>query len=142
MTFHRVISSNLIEQREAQKRILDAVESFHWPANDMFGIKLALEEVLINAIKHGNKFDKSKKVKIDATVTYDRIEITVEDEGEGFCKDHVPDPTAEENLTKCSGRGILLMEAYMDEISYSKGGRRCRIIKARKDHSTDGTAHS
>lgn len=138
MTFHFVIQSDLLEAREVQKRILDAVDSFKWVANDMFGIKLALEEVLINAIKHGNKFDKSKHVTISGSVTYDRIDILVEDQGAGFAKHEVPDPTAEENLTKCSGRGILLMEAYMDEITYSKGGRCCRIVKTRKKDDSEG----
>jgi len=134
VTFHFVIQSDLHEQRDVQKRILDYVEAAHWEGNDIFGIKLAMEEAIINAIKHGNKFDRDKHVTLFGSVTKDRIEINVEDQGEGFCRDEVPDPTEEENLTKCSGRGILLMEAYMDEISYHNHGRRCRIVKTRNNN--------
>lgn len=141
MTFHFVIQSDLHEQRDVQKRILDAVEAAQWDGNDIFGIKLAMEEAIINAIKHGNKFDRKKKVMLFGSVTPDRIEINVEDEGDGFERCEVPDPTADENLTKCSGRGILLMEAYMDEISYHNNGRRCRIIKTRGNNGTHDEQH-
>lgn len=135
MTFHFVIPSNFIEAREPQKRIIDAVKSCGFNGDDIFGIKLALEEALINAIKHGNKFDKKKKVKLDASITPKRVAIDIEDEGPGFNRCRVPDPTADENLTKSSGRGILLMEAYMDSITFSKNGRRVHLLKTKgKDH--------
>jgi serine/threonine-protein kinase RsbW len=68
-------------------------------------------------------------VRIEASVSPNETEIIIEDEGPGFERADVPDPTAEENLLKCSGRGILLMETYMDQVEYSKNGRRVRMIK-------------
>jgi serine/threonine-protein kinase RsbW len=124
-----VIHSDLSEQRTVQKRILNAVESHHYHPDNVFAVKISLEEALINAIKHGNKQDRSKKVQVEAHVTADQTEIVVEDEGPGFNRKDVPDPTAEENLLKCSGRGILLIETYMDHVEYSKNGRRLRMIK-------------
>jgi serine/threonine-protein kinase RsbW len=124
-----IIDSDLSQQREIQKRILDAVEAAGFTSDNLFAVKISLEEALINAIKHGNKLDPKKKVHVEASVTTRETEIIVEDEGPGFNRSTVPDPTAEENLLKCSGRGILLMETYMDRVEYSNHGRRVRMIK-------------
>jgi serine/threonine-protein kinase RsbW len=127
MTF--TIRSDFSAGHDVQKRILDAVEKAGFNSQSTFAIKLALEEALINAIKHGNKLDLKKNVHIEATVTPTVTEITVEDEGPGFDRDCVPDPTLEENLDKCSGRGILLIEAYMNRVEWSRGGRRVHMVK-------------
>ena len=89
----------------------------------------ALEEALINAIKHGNKEDPKKQVKIQATITPEQAEFIIEDQGPGFNKDDVPDPTAIENLDKPSGRGILLIEAYMTEAQWTHNGRKLRMVR-------------
>ena len=127
MTF--TIRSDFSAGHDVQKRILDAVEKAGFNSQSTFAIKLALEEALINAIKHGNKLDLKKNVHIEATVTPTLTEITIEDEGPGFDRKSVPDPTLEENLDKCSGRGILLMEAYMNRVEWSRGGRRVHMVK-------------
>jgi serine/threonine-protein kinase RsbW len=127
MTF--TIRSDFAAGHDVQKRILDAVEAAGFNSQSTFAIKLALEEALINAIKHGNKLDEKKNVHIEASVTPELTEITIEDEGPGFDRTSVPDPTLEENLDKCSGRGILLMEAYMNRVEWSRGGRRVRMVK-------------
>jgi serine/threonine-protein kinase RsbW len=127
------IPSDFSAGREVQAKILDDVQRHGYDAESTFAIKLALEEVLINAIKHGNKFDPKKRVHVDCTITPQQAEITIEDEGAGFERCDVPDPTDDENLTKCSGRGILLIEAYMDEVKYSNRGRRVRLVKKNVD---------
>lgn len=114
---------------EVQARIIERIVQQGYPEKPLFSIKLALEEAIINAIKHGNKNDPTKKVHVEAIVGADKTEISVEDEGPGFDRASVPDPTAEENLCKCSGRGILLIESYMDSVSYSKNGRRLTMVK-------------
>jgi serine/threonine-protein kinase RsbW len=115
---------------DVHRLIIDHVERFGaFDENNLFAIKLALEEALINAAKHGNKHDPHKKVHIEAKVTPRRAEIIIEDEGPGFDRSTVPDPTAEENLCKCSGRGILLMESYMTSVKWSKTGRRVHMVK-------------
>lgn len=123
------IPSDPVEARDVQKRIMDDIARHGYDSHCSFAIKLALEEALVNAIKHGNKFDRTKKVHIEAKITPKQAEICIEDEGEGFKRVCVPDPTAEENLEKCSGRGILLIEAYMNKVQYSRGGRRLRMVK-------------
>jgi serine/threonine-protein kinase RsbW len=123
------IHSDLAASREVHKTIMDRVEAQHYDEQSTFAIRLALEEGLMNAIKHGNKLDPKKTVHVEAKVTPKATEITIEDQGKGFARTEVPDPCAEENLLKCSGRGILLMEAYMDKVEYSQGGRRVRMVK-------------
>ena len=123
------IDSDLSQQREVQREILDAVESAGYSSDKIFAVKIALEEALINAIKHGNKLNPKKKVRVEAKVTPQLTEIMIEDEGPGFERCDVPDPTSDENLLKCSGRGILLIETYMDRVEYSKSGRCIRLVK-------------
>ncbi len=122
-------SSNFDTGTEVQTRILKEVERHGFNPNSIFATRLALEEALVNAIKHGNKLDPSKKVFVEARVTGDRVEIEVEDQGPGFDRSSVPDPTAEENLCKCSGRGILLIESYMNDVRWDRGGRRIHMTK-------------
>jgi serine/threonine-protein kinase RsbW len=127
------IPSDFAAAREVQKAILDEVDRHGFSGQAAFAIKLALEEALINAVKHGNKFDPEKKVEVAANVTAQQAEIIIEDEGPGFEKCDVPDPTLEENLEKCSGRGILLIEAYMNSAEWSNKGRRLRMIKKNEE---------
>lgn len=130
--FSFVIHSDFEESRVIQDQIMAAVSSASYPDNDVFAIKLALEEAMINAIKHGNKLDPQKRVRIEASVGNDQVEIMIHDEGAGFVKAEVPDPTLEENLEKNSGRGILLIEAYMSFAEWTDGGRKLRMGKTRE----------
>ena len=125
------IPSDFAASRDVQKAILDEVARHQYDEGTVFGIKLSLEEGMINAIKHGNKYDKDKKVHVEYSVTPERVEISIEDEGAGFVPDEVPDPTLEENLCKCSGRGILLIGAYMTKVEYLNGGRKLHMVKER-----------
>jgi serine/threonine-protein kinase RsbW len=97
--------------------------------HSLFAIRLALEEALVNAIKHGNRLNPRKKVLVEADITPARAKIVVEDQGLGFNRKKVPDPRREENLTKCTGRGVLLIESYMNQVKWSRGGRRVEMIK-------------
>ena len=123
------IPSDLGASRDVHKAIMNRVESLNYDEQSSFAIRLALEEGLMNAIKHGNKLDPNKTVHVEAKVTSKSTQITIEDQGKGFDRTDVPDPCATENLLKCSGRGILLMEAYMDKVQYMCGGRRVKMIK-------------
>ncbi|HWE94507.1 MAG TPA: ATP-binding protein [Tepidisphaeraceae bacterium] len=114
---------------DAQCRILDAAEKSGFRGESYFALRIALEEALVNAIRHGNNVDPGKNVHVEAKVSSKRVEILVEDEGPGFNRAHVPDPTAEENLEKCSGRGILLIESYMSKVRWDRGGRRLRMVR-------------
>src|SRR5262245_12901543 len=103
------IPSDHAEAREFQCRIEQLLQQYQYNEHDIFGIKLALEEALVNAIKHGNQMDRSKKVWISYRVHHERFEIQITDEGDGFKPTDLPDPTAPENLERPCGRGVMLM---------------------------------
>lgn len=114
------------------KEILQEAKNNHFSQDDLFGIHLSIEEAMINAVRHGNNDDPLKKVHISYTITPGIFDISIEDEGGGFRPATVPDPRCGENLYKASGRGLLLMKAYMDSVEYNHAGNRVRMIKRKK----------
>ena len=116
------IPSDPAEARGVQEQIEKLLQERHASDRDIFCIKLALEEALVNAIKHGNQMDRSKKVRISFRVAADRFECRISDEGPGFDPCDVPDPTAVENLERPCGRGLMLMRHYMNEVEYNERG--------------------
>jgi len=131
--------SDFNESRGVRKRILSEIERQHYVPDAIFAITLALDEALINAIKHGNKLDPTKTVKVEATITPTQTEIIIEDEGPGFDRASIPDPTTEDNLHRLHGRGLMLIEAYMDEVEYSNGGRRLRMVRRNANGTCGGS---
>jgi serine/threonine-protein kinase RsbW len=97
-----------------------------------FGVDMAVREAVTNAVLHGNKQDEAKKVEVNFRGSREMLEITVRDRGNGFDLDTVPDPTDPQNLLKASGRGILFMRTFMDDVEYSRhpeGGTVVRMTK-------------
>lgn len=94
-------------------------------------ISIAVTEAVNNAIKHGNKEDSTKSIKIVFEVETDRIKIRIKDEGKGFQLEEVKDPRKNENLLKDDGRGILIMKALMDEVEVLSGseGNVLQLVK-------------
>ncbi len=90
---------------------------------------VALDEAFVNAVKHGNKFDAGKNIRIVADITPKEARFTIEDEGEGFDVSAIPDPTDIENLFKSSGRGVMFMYNIMDEVAYNEKGNRITLVK-------------
>jgi serine/threonine-protein kinase RsbW len=125
------IPSDTAEGQAVQERIVGILEKLGYPPRDVFGVRLALEEALVNAIKHGNKHAPDKQVHIRCRADRDAVCISIEDEGPGFVPEEVPDPTLEENLEKPSGRGIMLMRAFMNSIEYNETGNRVTLEKRR-----------
>ena len=123
------IHSDFKEGAEIQRKIIDAAIANGFGESTLFGLRIALEEAIVNAIKHGNKLDRNKSVKINASISPKQAEIEVEDEGPGFDRSSVPDPLDHENLEKFTGRGILLIESYMTKVSWDRGGRRLKMVK-------------
>jgi serine/threonine-protein kinase RsbW len=118
------------ESREVVERaVMEALERRGCSEEVLFAVRLALEEAVVNAIRHGNKLDPQKKILVSYLVEDARVTISVQDEGPGFDLDSVPDPTAEENLEADHGRGILLMRVYMDEVVYNEKGNRVTLTK-------------
>ena len=90
---------------------------------------IALDEAFVNAVKHGNRYDPQKTVHISADISSEEARFTVEDEGEGFNPQEIPDPCNPENLFKTSGRGVLLIHNIMDEVEYSERGNRLTMVE-------------
>lgn len=90
---------------------------------------VALDEAFVNAVKHGNKFDAEKFIRITADVSPDEARFSIEDEGEGFNVQQIPDPTNPENLFKSSGRGVFFIYNIMDEVIYNERGNRLTMVK-------------
>jgi serine/threonine-protein kinase RsbW len=119
---------------EAAIQADEFAKSQGFPEDFVSAIDLAIRESVANAVKHGNKFDESKDVEITFEDSPQTFEMTVRDHGEGFDVDTIPDPTDPENLLKANGRGILFMNAFMDEITWSThetGGMVVRMVKKR-----------
>lgn len=97
----------------------------------LFGIHLAVEEALTNALKHGNQSNPDKKIDIEFLITPEKLDISITDEGTGFFPDDVPDPRFNGNLYKSSGRGVLLIKAYMNVVEYNERGNCVHMVKYR-----------
>jgi serine/threonine-protein kinase RsbW len=111
------------------ERLLSEIKANDFSEEDVFAVHLALEEAFINAIKHGNKMNTGKKVKIDYSVGLDKVEVSMADLGDGFDPDSIPDPRVGKNLYKTEGRGLLLMRSYMDVVEFNERGNCVRMVR-------------
>ncbi|HST52576.1 MAG TPA: ATP-binding protein [Pyrinomonadaceae bacterium] len=126
------LPSRIESINEAAQATADAARRLGFSEDALFGIELAVREAVTNAVVHGNRSDESKPVEIGLAGTDASLAVTVRDQGEGFDPGHVADPTAEENILKASGRGILFMRTFMDEVSWERpaeGGTLVRMTK-------------
>ena len=126
-----VIKADPRETSIPKKKILAELRRCSFPEEATFAIRLALEEALCNAVTHGNQNDASKTITVRYAITPDKAVIAVRDEGGGFKVDEVPDPTDPDRLPLPSGRGIMLMRAYMDEVRFRDHGREVCFVKCR-----------
>jgi serine/threonine-protein kinase RsbW len=125
------IPSDAAEARRVQETIERELKGTLFSEKEIFSIKLALEEALVNAIKHGNQLDRTKKVYIQYSVLPERFDVQIRDEGRGFDPNDVPDPTAIENLERPCGRGLMLMRYYMSEVTFGPNGNSVIMCKLR-----------
>ena len=123
--------SDLGEVRLLQDRLEAALAAAGFTEHEQFAIKLAVEEAVVNAIKHGNQMEPDLRVRIGYTVTPERFEIRIEDEGPGFNPADVPDPLSEEGVERPCGRGLLLINGFMDEVRYHGKGNVVTMTKVR-----------
>ena len=112
-------------------------DAIHW-------VGVAIRECVINAIKHGNKNDISKRVFVEfhpGSSAQPELTISIRDQGPGFDPDDLPDPLAPENLLKSSGRGIFLIRSFMEDVQLARapqGGMEIRMTKRAQPTSTPG----
>ena len=123
------IPSDTTAARKVQEDIESQLQAQKVSEKEIFSIRLALEEALVNAIKHGNQMDRSKTVRVCYRFLPERFEIHISDEGTGFDPADVPDPTDVENLERPCGRGLMLMRHYMSEVEYNARGNCVSMAK-------------
>lgn len=109
--------------------LMERVEKLGVVKSEQSNLFVALDEAFVNAVKHGNKFDAKKLVRITTEVAAGEARFTIEDEGEGFDVNSIPDPLDPSNLFKTSGRGVLFIYNIMDEVKYNERGNRLTMIK-------------
>lgn len=128
--FEVSIPSTAEAGQEVLERIAGKIETLEsFSPHDAFGIRLALDEAIVNAIKHGNGFSPDKTVRISCLIEDQFLRVEIEDQGPGFRLEDVPDPTEEENLERPCGRGIMLIRSFMSYVEYNPTGNKVLLEK-------------
>ena len=108
-----------------------AMTNRDWPERDIFRVQLAFDEAIVNAIRHGNRFDPNKTVGVEVDCNCESIRIRIADQGSGFDPESVPDPRTEEFLEIPGGRGVLLIQELMSCVKYNDRGNEITMIKVK-----------
>ena len=127
--FNEKLPADLEKVNPFIERVLQAFSSLLKSSEDIFKIKLALEEALTNAVRHGNKLKPDSFVHVSVKAGPKQFLIDVHDEGRGFDYKSVPDPTTRDNADKVSGRGVFLMRRIMDAVDFYDNGSGVRMVK-------------
>ena len=123
-TLQSVDEAETIAMREAQKAGFEEEEAQQ--------IGMAVRECMVNAVVHGNRYNKKKRVHLDVKPSPDGLTVVIGDEGAGFDFNSLPDPLSPENLLRQSGRGLLLVRTFMDDVHVQPrngGGTEVRLVK-------------
>ncbi|QDU31049.1 Serine-protein kinase RsbW [Anatilimnocola aggregata] len=128
----RRFPSDTTPGQDAIAMVLAQLDEAGWPSKDVYGIHLALEEALVNAIRHGNRSDPLKEVDLRCYLTDNRLRVEIKDEGPGFDPSKLPDPTSDEYLDRPNGRGVLLIRTFMSRVNYLGRGN---VVVMEKDRS-------
>ncbi len=129
---HLSLTSDLQSVDQAEESVMSRAESVGFDEDARLDLGLAVREAMVNAVVHGNKYSTEKKVKLVIQNSVDNLRVTIVDEGVGFEMKAVPDPLDTQNLMKTSGRGLLMMQTYVDELSVRKaagGGTEVIMVK-------------
>jgi serine/threonine-protein kinase RsbW len=129
---HITLESTLQSVDQAETMVLEEASKVGFDEDEQHQIGMAVRECMVNAVVHGNRYSKKKHVHLDIERRVTGLAITIGDEGEGFDLSSLPDPTSPENLLRQSGRGILLIRAFMDEFDLHPrpgGGTEVTLVK-------------
>lgn len=127
----QVIPSDLSAGKQVLDDILRRLHESEWEEDDIFGVHLSLEEAIVNAIKHGNRLDLEKQVRIACELSSCGLRVEICDQGSGFDPGLIPDCTQDNNLDNPSGRGIMLMRTFMSSVEYNDAGNQVTMCKQR-----------
>src|SRR5262249_49963672 len=132
--FCEVIPSTLEELNSIEEKVMAVVRRLPWAPKELLGVSLSLREALANAILHGHRNDTSKRIVVACLCECEEkngLLMVVGDEGSGFVSDKVPDPTGAAAIHEFHGRGIFLMQYFMDEVRFEHGGSEVLLRKRR-----------
>src|ERR1700686_2276967 len=127
-----LLDSTLDSVEVAETAVLKAAREIGFHEDELHQLGMAVRESMVNAVVHGNRYSSRKKVHLSVTKAPDRLTVVIADEGEGFDLNSLPNPLAEENLLRQSGRGLLLIQAFVDELQVRRaqpGGTEVRMVK-------------
>ena len=127
----RLYESTLDSVDTAEALALELAQASGFQEEDLHKIGMAVREAMVNAVVHGNRYNLKKKVHFSVSVESGRFSVVIVDEGEGFEAAELPDPLSEENLLRQSGRGLLLIKAFVDEFGMRKApplGTELRMV--------------
>ena len=127
-----LLDSSLDSVDAAEMTVLKVAEDAGFDEDDQHAIGMAVRESMVNAVVHGNRYNARKKVHLRVFQASDHVKIVIGDEGEGFVTKEVPDPLAQENLLRQSGRGLLIIQAFVDEFRIGRrepSGTEVQMVK-------------
>jgi serine/threonine-protein kinase RsbW len=127
------LESSLDTVEVTEHRVLQLAQQCGLPEEDAYQLGYAVREAMVNAVVHGNRYSANKQVHLTVRKVDSVLEVVIEDEGQGFDEHGQTDPLAEENLLAQSGRGLMIIRAFVDELDISKtvtGGTRVVMRKA------------
>ena len=131
-TVDQLLDSTLESVDIAEEAVLKEAQEIGFDEDDLHKIGMSVRECMVNAVVHGNRYNARKKVHVMIQRTSDRLAVVIQDEGDGFDMATLPDPLANENLLRHSGRGLLLIQAFMDEFqirSMEPKGTEVKMVK-------------
>jgi serine/threonine-protein kinase RsbW len=127
----RIQVRTFAEIRLVLDKLEDRMRLLGYTSRDIFAVRLASTEALVNAIRHGNRRDPSKDVRVNYLVSPTEVLVEVQDEGPGFDLQAVPDPLTEKSLDRPGGRGLFLMRVYTSWLCFNERGNRVTFCKVR-----------
>ncbi len=141
---HLELGSSLDSADAAELIVQRLAEQYGFSAEQVEHLGMAARESMVNAIVHGNGYSKEKHVRFSVVVGPDRITVTVRDEGSGFNPTEVPDPLSRENILRGSGRGLLLIRAFVDQVDIHPAeptGTEIVMVKFGGSKAGEGNQH-
>jgi serine/threonine-protein kinase RsbW len=130
---HCVTLHTMAELRPLSEKVDEWMRVLAYPTKDIFAVRLALGEAVLNAFRHGNLGDANKAVRVRWLITPAEAAFEVEDEGDGFDPELVSNPVAGENHKRISGRGLYLMRVYMSGVTYNQRGNCVTLFRRRSN---------
>ena len=128
-TIDKLLDSSLESVDRAESAVLREARHLRFDDADLYKIGVSVRESMVNAVVHGNRYSARKKVRLTISQTPDRLVVVIVDEGAGFDASSVPDPRVNENLMRPSGRGLAIMQAFMDELHFRSRAPRGTEVK-------------